>query len=134
MVPGLGVIFLVVTLVEAWLLVTVGSRIGFVPTVALVVAVSFVGAALVKREGMSVVRNVRAQMQQGRVPGRELADGALILVGGTLLLTPGFLSDIAGLGLLLPPVRAVVRTWLLARLARRVRRRTGIVDIGRRRR
>lgn len=121
MIGGLALAFIVVTLAEAWLFVEVGGAIGFLPTFALVLVVSVVGAWLVKREGVGVWRRAQAQMRAAKVPGKELADGALILVGGALLLTPGFLTDILGICLLVPPTRAVLRGVVLRYLAKRTK-------------
>jgi UPF0716 protein FxsA len=108
--------FLVVPLVELYVLLQVGSAIGALNTVVLVVLVGVAGAWLVKREGLGVVRRVRSQVAAGQVPGRELVDGFLILFGGALMLTPGFVTDLAGLALLLPPIRAAARRTLAHRL------------------
>ena len=83
------------------------------------IAGSVAGAWLVKREGIGVLRRAREQVQAGRVPGSELVDGVLILFAGALLLTPGFLTDLIGILLLVPPVRAVLRAAASARLAQR---------------
>jgi len=115
----LAVVFLVVPIVELAVILQVGQAIGVLETVALLIAISVVGAWLVKREGVGVMRRVSAAVSAGRVPGRELADGALIVLAGALLITPGFLSDVLGIALLLPPVRAVLRPVLVGALARR---------------
>jgi UPF0716 protein FxsA len=81
--------------------------------------VSAVGAWLVKREGMSVWNRFQRQVESGSVPGKEIADGVMILFAGALLMTPGFLTDLLGISLLLPPVRAVVRGAVMRRAARR---------------
>ena len=122
----LAVVFLVVPLVELAVILQVGHAIGALETVALLLAVSVVGGWLVKREGVGVLRRISAAVQGGKVPGRELADGALIILAGALLITPGFLSDVLGILLLLPPVRAVLRPLLVSALARRaIDRRMG---------
>ncbi|MFP5326113.1 MAG: FxsA family protein [Acidimicrobiia bacterium] len=121
MTAFLVVLFLVVPFVELFLLLQVGQVIGVVPTVVTLVAVSLLGGWLVKREGVGVWRRMNEQVRAGRVPGKELADAALILFGGALLLTPGFLTDILGVVLLVPPSRAVVRAEILRRLARRAK-------------
>jgi UPF0716 protein FxsA len=108
--------FLVIPLVELYVLLQVGSAIGALNTVVLVVLVGVAGAWLVKREGLGVVRRVRSQVAAGQVPGRELVDGFLILFGGALMLTPGFVTDLVGLALLLPPIRAAARRTLAHRL------------------
>lgn len=115
----LALLFLVVPFVELFLLIQVGQAVGAIPTIGALIVVSIVGAWLVKREGLAVLRKAQHQVRTGRVPGRELVDGVLILFGGALLLTPGFLTDLLGLALLIPPIRALLRTVATTRLARR---------------
>ncbi len=105
--------FLVVPLVEIYLIVQVGQQIGPAPTVLLLLADSLLGAWLVKREGMRTWRALRSRLGSTRLPGDELADGALVLIGGTLLLTPGFVTDVAGFLLILPFTRPFARRLLL---------------------
>ncbi len=115
--PGvLLLLFLVVPIVELAVIVQVGQAVGTIPTLALLILMSVIGAWLMKREGLGVIRRARRQVRDGRVPSREVADGFLIVLGGALMLTPGFVSDLAGMALLLPPVRAVVRPALVSRL------------------
>ena len=122
----LAVVFLVVPLLELAVIIQVGQAIGAAETILLLIVVSVAGGWLVKREGVGVLRRIQAAVSAGRVPGRELADGALIMFAGALLLTPGFLSDLLGIALLLPPVRAVVRPVLVGVLTRRaIDRRLG---------
>ena len=115
----LALLFLVVPFIEIFVLIQVGQAIGAIPTVALLVVVSVVGAWLVKREGLATLRRAQEQVRRGGVPGRELVDGVLILLAGALMLSPGFFTDVFGIALLLPPVRAALRTVASARLARR---------------
>jgi UPF0716 protein FxsA len=105
----LALLFLVVPLVELFVIIQVSAQIGGLQTVAILLVMSIAGAWLMKREGLEVFRRVQRQIQAGQVPGRALVDGFLILFGGALMLTPGFLTDLLGLSLLLPPVRALVR-------------------------
>ncbi len=119
----LFVVFLIVPIVELAVIIQVGQVIGTWNTIAVLLLVSFGGAWLVKREGVTVVRRFRLQMEAGHVPGRELADGVLILFAGALLLTPGFVTDVFGLLLLLPPVRSAVRAAALHRVVERSHRR-----------
>ena len=116
----LALLFLVVPFLELFVLIQVGSLIGALPTVAVLVVVSVVGAWLVKREGLGVLHRARQQMAAGRVPAAELVDGVLILFAGALLLTPGFLTDFLGVLLLVPPVRAGLRAGARRRLTRRM--------------
>lgn len=119
MVGVLVVLLVLVPLAELYVIIHVGQAIGALNTIALLLLVSAAGAWLVKREGMSVWRRFQLQVQSGNVPGREVADGVMILSAGALLLAPGFLTDIVGMALLLPPVRALVRAGVLRRAARR---------------
>jgi UPF0716 protein FxsA len=125
----LAVAFLVVPLLELAVLLQVGSSIGVLNTLGLLVLSSVVGGWLMKREGLGVLRRVQVAVAQGRVPGAELVDAFLILLGGALMLTPGFLTDLVGILLLLPPVRVVVRAVLRRRFAVRVARHTGVIDL-----
>jgi UPF0716 protein FxsA len=113
----LALAFVVVPIVEIFLLIQVGSVIGALNTVALLVLMSILGAWLVKREGTGVWQRLQTSLASGRMPGNELIDGLLIMVGGVLMLTPGFLSDIVGLVLILPPSRALIRTLVRRRFA-----------------
>jgi UPF0716 protein FxsA len=119
-VAALFLLFVIVPLVELWVIIQVGEAIGAWNTIGLLLLVSVGGAWLVKREGMSVYRRFRRQVEAGTVPGRELADGFMILLAGALLLTPGFVTDVFAVLLLLPPVRSVIRASALHRVTRRV--------------
>jgi UPF0716 protein FxsA len=125
----LALLFLVVPLVELFVIIQVGREIGALNVVGLLLLMSVLGGWLMKREGLGVMRRIQTQLQQGEVPGREIVDGFLILFGGALMLTPGFLSDIIGIGLLLPPVRAVVRGVLARRFKTIAVQRGGLGDV-----
>lgn len=114
MFARLAFLFVVVPLVELALLIQVGQVIGPGPTVLLVLATGFGGAALARREGLRTLAAIQSEMAQGRVPGTALLDGAAILFGGALLLTPGVLTDFLGLSLLLP----ATRRWFAGRMKR----------------
>ncbi|HVF03415.1 MAG TPA: FxsA family protein [Frankiaceae bacterium] len=103
------VLFVVMPLVELYVLLKVGGLVGVLPTIGLLLVASFLGAWLVRREGARTWEAFRRAMDEGRVPARETADGALVIFGGALLLTPGFVSDVLGLLCVLPPTRALVR-------------------------
>lgn len=120
MAAVLILLFLVIPLVELYVLIQVGSAIGALNTIALLILMGVAGGWLMKREGLGVARRVQSQLRAGRIPTTEVVDGFLILFGGALLLTPGFLSDVFGLALLVPPVRALVRAGLARRLRVRV--------------
>lgn len=120
--------FLVVPFLELFVILQVGRSIGALNTLAVLVLVSVVGAWLVKREGFAVLRRAGERVRSGAVPGREMVDGVLILFAGALLLTPGFLTDLVGVLLLLPPVRAGVRTSVTRQIRRRADVRTFGID------
>ncbi len=121
---GLGwvlfVAFVVVPIVEIYVLIQVGQVIGAWWTVLLLVLDSLIGAWLVKHEGGRAWRALRTALQSGRMPGAELADGALILIGGTLMLTPGFVTDAFGVLLILPFTRPLFRRLLAGVVTRRL--------------
>ncbi|RKS67898.1 UPF0716 protein FxsA [Motilibacter peucedani] len=124
--PALLVVcFLVVPLAEIWVIVQVGQAIGGWQTFALLLLESLLGGWIVKREGVRAWRALRASLAGGGLPSRELLDAALVLVGGTLLLAPGFLTDVVGFFLVLPPTRPVARRLVTAVLVRRLLRRGG---------
>ncbi|NHI18434.1 FxsA family protein [Phycicoccus endophyticus] len=111
---------LVVPLIEVAVIVAVGRTIGGWPTFLLLLLESLLGAWIVRREGGRAWAALRDALRTGRMPSRELADAALVLVGGTLLLTPGFVTDVAGFLVVLPLTRPVTRRWLEAAVARRL--------------
>ena len=103
----LVVLFILVPLAELAVIIQVGELIGVWWTIAVLLAVSIAGAWLIRREGTRTWSAFRGALAQGRMPQVEVVDGALVLFGGALLLTPGFLSDILGLSLIFPPTRAL---------------------------
>jgi UPF0716 protein FxsA len=118
--PLLLVLFIVVPIAELAVIIQIGQAIGVLPTIALLIVDSVLGTLLMRAQGRAAWRRFSEAVQTGRPPAREVLDGALVLLGGALLLTPGFLTDILGLALLLPPSRAVVRGVLARRLLRRM--------------
>ncbi len=112
--------FVLVPLAEIYVLIQVGQVIGAWWTVLLLVLDSMVGAWLIKREGARAWKALRTAIESGRMPARELADGALILVGGTLMLTPGFVTDAFGILLILPFTRPLSRRLLTLFIGRRL--------------
>jgi len=121
------VALLVVPVAEIAVIVAVGKVIGGWPTIALLLVESALGAYLVKREGLRSWHGLREALNTGRMPGRELADAALVLIGGTLLLTPGFLTDIVGFFFILPFTRPITRQWLQSVVERRLTHGSGII-------
>lgn len=115
----LVLMFIVVPLLELYVILQVGGLLGYGWTILLLLADSIAGAVLLKSQGSAAWRRFTEATSQGRIPAREVADGGLIIFGGALLLTPGFLTDIFGLLLLIPPSRAVFRKSLVLMFARR---------------
>jgi UPF0716 protein FxsA len=120
MLPLLVVLFIVVPIAELYVIIQVGEAIGALPTIALLIADSILGSLLMRTQGRSAWRRFNMALAEGRIPHREVLDGALVIFGGALLLTPGFLTDILGAVLLLPPTRALVRGSVARRLLPRV--------------
>ena len=116
----LVVLFILVPLAEIYVLIQVGQVIGALWTVLLLIAVSVLGSYLIKLEGGRAWRALRTALESNRMPARELVDGALILIGGTLLLTPGFLSDALGLFCILPFTRPLARRLLTGFVTRKL--------------
>lgn len=115
-------IFSVVPVLELYVLIKVGKLIGAWETVAVLLAVSFTGAWLVRRQGFALLTRIQGELASGRLPAAELLDGLLVLVGGLLLLTPGFITDFLGIFFLIPAgrffLKQYLRRWLERRLAR----------------
>jgi UPF0716 protein FxsA len=112
-------LFLVAPLVELAVIVQVAGTVGVANTLGMLIAVSLLGAWLAKREGLGVLRRIQATTARGHAPSREVADGALILLAGALMIAPGFISDAIALLLLIPPTRAVLRGAVLRSISRR---------------
>jgi UPF0716 protein FxsA len=116
----LAVAFVVVPIAEIWFILQVGQVVGPWWTIVLLILDSMLGAWLIRREGGRAWRALREALQGGRMPARELADGALILIGGTLMLSPGFLLDVVGIVLILPFTRPLARRLLTSVVERRL--------------
>lgn len=112
-------LFIVVPIVELYILVTVGQEIGTMNTIAIVVITGIAGASFAKSQGVQIINKIRTTMNQGQMPGRELLQGAMILAGGIMLLTPGFLTDLLGLSLLFPLTREFYTDLALEYIRRR---------------
>ena len=105
-------LFIVVPIAELYVIIQVGQAIGVVPTLVLLLADAVLGSLLLRHQGRGAWRRFNEALAARRFPGKEVADGLLIVIGGTLLLTPGFITDIFGLFLLIPPTRALARRVL----------------------
>ena len=118
-----GLVFLlliVVPVVEFYVLVQVADGLGWSPSIALLLAVSMIGASLMKWQAAGAFGRIQATMAQGKMPSKELADAALMIFGGALLLTPGFFTDAVGLSMFIPPLRVLARVLLLKRFSGKV--------------
>jgi UPF0716 protein FxsA len=113
-------IFIVAPIIELYVIVQVASAIGVLPTVALIVLSSVMGAWLVKVEGLGVLRRMGQTLDAGQLPTDEAVNGLLVVLGGVLMFLPGFVSSAIGLLLLLPPVRALLRPFVLRGARRRI--------------
>ncbi|MDO5711125.1 MAG: FxsA family protein [Micrococcales bacterium] len=123
----LVIALLVVPLLEILAIVQVGRVIGGWPTIGLLLLLSAIGAWLVRREGSRTWDALREALATGRMPATQLVDAALVLVGGVLLLAPGFLSDLLGFFFILPMTRPITARWLQAAVERQLLGRAGIV-------
>jgi UPF0716 protein FxsA len=121
MLLPLVLLFIVVPIVEIYVIIQVGQAIGALWTIALLVADSILGSVLMRTQGRAAWRRFNQAIAAGRVPAREVLDGVLVIFGGALLLTPGFVTDVFGLAFLLPPTRALIRRLLVRRFAGRMR-------------
>ena len=117
---ALFIVFIVLPIAELYVIIQMGSWIGVLPTIALLIADSVLGAWLLASQGRGAWQRFNGTVQEGRVPAREVADGGLIMFGGALLLTPGFLTDILGFLMILPPTRAIMRFGLTRTVMRRM--------------
>lgn len=111
----LFLLFLIVPLIEIALFVLIGQAIGVVPTLLGVLLTAIAGAALIRWQGISLLRDMQATLSRGELPARQLGDAMLIGLGGLLLLLPGYFSDVIGILLLLPPVRSLIYRLLATR-------------------
>jgi UPF0716 protein FxsA len=123
---ALALVFLLVPVAELYVIYKVGDAIGVLPTFLLLALDSVLGSLLLRAQGRAVWRRFNEAMAAGRIPHREVIDGVLVIFGGAFLLTPGFLTDIVGLLLLLPPTRSLFRRIAVRRLGRRVA--AGVAD------
>ena len=113
-------VFIIVPLAELYVILQVGEAIGAVWTILLLAADSVLGSLLLRTQGRSVWGRFNSALAEGRMPHREVVDGVLVVFGGAFLITPGFLTDIVGLLLLIPPTRALIRRVVVRRLGKRL--------------
>jgi UPF0716 protein FxsA len=112
--------FTLVPALEIYLFIKVAATVGTAQTIAMIILTGVLGAYLARREGFAVLHRLQSQLQMGHLPTDELIDGALILIGGALLLTPGFLTDVLGFAFVIPPLRTVVKNLLRSYLRRKM--------------
>ncbi len=116
----LVLIFIVVPLIEILLLIEIGSRIGAFNTILVIVLTAILGASMMRQQGFTIMRNIQRDLSQGRMPTGELINGALVLVGGIVLLTPGFFTDAVGFILLIPATRGFIRKKIQLLIRRKI--------------
>ncbi|HHL40156.1 MAG TPA: FxsA family protein [Deltaproteobacteria bacterium] len=121
----LFILFTLIPVIELALLIKVGSFLGVFNTVMIVIATALAGAYLVRLEGLGVMYRFQRNLSEGIFPAEEIFDGALLLVAGALLVTPGFFTDVLGLLIVIPATRAVIK----ARLRRRIEKSSTIITI-----
>jgi len=120
MLLGLFFLFTLVPLVELYLLIRLGTYIGVVDTIAIVIGTGVAGGLLAKSQGLAVLDRMRAELNQGRLPAESLLDGLLILIAGAMLMTPGLLTDGLGLLLLIPWSRQAFKSWLKRKIQEKI--------------
>jgi len=113
-------LFIVIPLAELYVILQVGDAIGVVPTILLLALDSLVGSLLLRSQGRAVWRQFNAALAEGRVPHREVLDGVAVIFGGAFLITPGFITDVVGMLLLLPPTRSALRGLVVRRIGKRL--------------
>lgn len=119
--------FIVVPLLELWLLIRVGEILGAARTIMIVIATGVVGAAAARRQGAEIVRLIQSDLATGKMPAPHMLDGLMILIAGLLLVTPGLMTDTAGFLLLVPLIRNEIRQWMRRKLERKLK--DGAVEI-----
>ena len=120
MLLGLFLLFTLVPLVELYLLIRLGTYIGAVDTIAIVIGTGLAGGLLAKSQGLAVLDRIRTELNQGRPPAESLFDGLLILIAGAMLITPGLLTDGLGLLLLIPWSRQAFKSWLTRKIQEKI--------------
>ena len=118
-------LFIFLPMVELYLLIMLGSRIGAMPTIGLIVLTGVLGASLARQQGLSVLSRIQKEMASGKPPTQELVEGALIVVGGIVLLTPGIITDLFGFSLLIPSIRKALCRTLTKSFTKKVGKAAG---------
>lgn len=120
MIFKLFLLFTLIPIIELMILIDLGTSIGLAPTLGVVILTGALGAWAARTQGFYALSRIQAEMAAGRLPGAEMVEGAMVLVGGVLLLTPGLLTDAAGFALMVPAVRAAVRGWLMRKFEKMI--------------
>lgn len=110
---GIFLLFVILPILEMWLLIEVGSQIGALYTIGLVMLTAVIGINILRQQGFSTLNRAQLRMQNGELPGQELVEGFMLAIGGALLLTPGFITDTIGFLLLIPPTRQGFARYLI---------------------
>ena len=118
----LVLLFTLVPALEIYILIRVGSLIGPLNTMLTIVLTGILGAYYARRQGFRIIRRIRQELEEGVLPGNELVNGFMLLIGGALLLTPGFLTDLLGLSSIFPPTREVLKHVVKAYLNSKIKR------------
>ena len=115
--PFVFLLFVVMPIIEIWVLIEVGSRVGVFNTVLLVILTAVIGTMMLRAQGLAILNRVRSQMASNQLPAREMLEGVFLVFGGALLLTPGFVTDTVGFLCLIPATRAMMASALSSRFS-----------------
>lgn len=118
--PRLLFLFVMVPLVELFILIKLGKYLGTLNTILIIILTGILGAAFARSQGAGIISRIRNSLNQGQIPGNELIQGLLILVGGLMLITPGFITDLLGFSLILPQSRKLFVGWLLTYMKNKI--------------
>ena len=120
MIFKLFLLFTLIPIIELMILIDLGTSIGLAPTLGVVILTGALGAWAARTQGFYALSRIQSEMAEGRLPGAEMVEGAMVLVGGVLLLTPGLLTDAAGFALMVPAVRTAARGWLMRKFEKMI--------------
>lgn len=115
------IIFIIVPIIELYVLIEAGRQIGLGATIAMILLTGIAGAYLARSQGFNIINRIQNELNKGTLPAEELFDGAMILAGGLLLLTPGFCTDLFGFCLLTPATRSIMKVWIKQWLDKKIR-------------
>ena len=124
--PYLFLLFVLIPIIEIALLIQVGSVIGLLPTIGIVILTAVIGTAMLRQQGLATLQAAQQRMQSGQMPAQQIGEGLLLMLGGALLLTPGFATDAFGFACLFP----VTRRWMVSKLGAKTMANTQIFTPG----